>query len=67
MNHKPQNVGASCSYNFENFPNLIYKYICFMGFMMITQHNALWDDAFIHCDFNTLQSKMKIIIATYNI
>ncbi len=38
-----------------------------MGFMMITQHNALWDDAFIHCDFNTLQSKMKIIIATYNI
>jgi hypothetical protein len=51
----------------RNFPPLFTKYICIMGYMMITQHNALWDDASIHCDFNTLQSKMKIIIATYNI
>ncbi len=49
------------------FPPLFTKYICFMGFMMATRHNALWDDALIHCDFNTLQSKIKIIVATYNI
>jgi hypothetical protein len=31
MKHKPQHVGASCSYNFENFPTLIYKIHLFHG------------------------------------
>jgi hypothetical protein len=31
MNHKPQNVGASCWENFENFPTLIYKIHLFRG------------------------------------
>jgi hypothetical protein len=49
------------------FSPLLIKHICIMGFMMITQHNAWWHDALIHCDFNTLQSKMKIIIIVKNI
>jgi hypothetical protein len=38
-----------------------------MTFMMITQHNAWRHDAMIHCDFDTIQSKKKIIIVAYNI
>jgi hypothetical protein len=38
-----------------------------MGFMMITQHNAWLHDALIHCDVDTLQKNMKIIIVVYNI
>jgi len=38
-----------------------------MRFIMITQHNAWWHDASIHCDFDTLQNITKIIITANNI
>jgi hypothetical protein len=67
MNHKPQMWEILFHIILRIFPPLFTKYVCFMGFMMATRNNALWDDASIHCDFNTLQSKIKNIIATYNI
>ncbi len=67
-NHKPKKIWQSFVHVIlKNFPSLFTKYICIMGFMMITQHNVWWHDASIHCDFDTLQYKMKNIITVCNI